>query len=65
MNAWMDKLTNWRGLIVTTLNRLKQAPMIGSRNYWDRQSRTWSGVRSDAYAWQRAEPANETRRRSR
>ena len=65
MNAWMNKMTSWRGLIATTVNRWKQAPRAGDRNYWDRQSRAWSGARRESYAWQRAEPANETRRRPR
>jgi len=65
MNAWMHKMTSWVGLIATTVDRLKQPPMAGGRHYWDRRSRTWSGARREVYAWQRAEPAPEARRRPR
>lgn len=65
MNTWMYKMMSWRRRFATAVERMQQAPESGGRNYWNRQSRSWSGSRRRAYVLQRAEPPVEVRRRPR
>jgi hypothetical protein len=65
MNAWVYAVTSWRRRFAIAIESMRSKSRAVGRNYWDRQSRTWSGSRRLAYILQRTEPAVEVRRRPR
>jgi hypothetical protein len=65
MNTWMQRMQSWSRTLAISVRSMWQKPAAQERNYWDRQSRTWSDARQLAYAVRRAEPVVTVRRRTR